>query len=68
MKTKSKNYFVKSFVFVCNLVGVVACLIWLFITDLFKSKAKPAPREGLKLDLKDITIPELGLKYLKSCQ
>jgi len=68
MKTKSKNYLVKSFVFVCNLVGVVACLFWLFLTDLFKSKTKSKPREGMKLDLKDITIPELGLKYLKSCQ
>jgi hypothetical protein len=73
MKNQNKSHVKRGFGSTTDIVGVSLCLVWVLLSDnkvvnaMFGSE-KPKVESKTKLDLPDITIPDLGQKYLRSCR
>jgi hypothetical protein len=72
MKTQSKSVLKKGINLTADFVGVSVCLAWVLLTDNVVvnsfNPGKPKMESKVKLDLPEITIPDLGQKYLRSCR
>jgi hypothetical protein len=72
MKNHNKSLLKKGLDHTADFVGVSVCLVWVLLTDNVVvnsfNPVKPKMESKVKLDLPDITIPDLGQKYLRSCR
>ncbi len=72
MKTKPKSKLLQLVDIICKITSVLACLLFILISNskifnYFKVREKSRQNHEGILNLKEIQIPELGQKYLKSC-